>query len=310
MKKIYIFTLLAVFSLIGYSQVTITPNPFEVDESITITLNVNSTATDCNGLSNPSKVYLHSGVGDTTDPWTHVVGNWGMDDGIGEMTNQGGGIWTISFVPETYYGLSASEAANVVRMGMVFRSADGSQELKANGCQDFFFDVGTFQMSLSSPSSETTILNSGESLSISASNIGGPATYTLSANGSVIDTANFISSYSYTDMNITQNKNYELTATLNGTTITKTFSVLVDPGSNIGIMTQNYEDGINYLDDNTALLVLYATGKDFVYLAGSFNNYQPDASYAMKKDPTRNNKFWIELTGLTPGQIETYQYSI
>ncbi len=28
----------------------------------------------------------------------------------------------------------------------------------------------------------------------------------------------------------------------------------------------------------------------------------------MKKDPTRNNKFWIHLTGLTPGQIETYQY--
>ena len=28
----------------------------------------------------------------------------------------------------------------------------------------------------------------------------------------------------------------------------------------------------------------------------------------MKKDPTRNNKFWRTLTGLTPGQIETYQY--
>ncbi|MBL85871.1 MAG: alpha-amylase [Winogradskyella sp.] len=308
MKKIYIFTLLAIISLVGYSQVTITPNPFEVDESITITLDINSSSSNCNGFNNPSKVYIHSGVGDTTDPWTHVVGNWGIDDGIGEMTNQGGGIWTITFVPETYYGLSASEAANVVRMGMVFRNADGSEELKANGCQDFFFDVGTFQMSLSSPSSETTILNSGESLSISATNIGGPATYTLSANGSVINTANFVSNYSYTDMNITENKSYELTATLNGTTITRTFSVLVDPGSNFGIMAADYEDGINYIDDNTALLVLYATGKDFVYLAGSFNNYQPDASYAMKKDPTRNNKFWIELTGLTPGQIETYQY--
>jgi len=309
MKKIYMFTLLAVFSLIGYSQVTITPNPFEVDESITITLDINSSSSNCNGFSNPSKVYMHSGVGDSDNAFNiSVVGNWGQDDGVGEMTNQGGGIYTITLTPETYFGLSASQVSNVVQMGIVFRNEDGTQELKANGCSDFIYEVGTFQMSLSAPSSNTTIVNSGESLNIEASNIGGPATYTLSANGSVIETVNFTSNYSYTDTNITENKNYELTASLNGTTITRSFSVLVDPGSNIGIMTQDYEDGINYLDDNTAVLVLYATGKDFVYLAGSFNNYQPDATYAMKKDPTRNNKFWLQLNGLTPGQIETYQY--
>ncbi len=308
MKKFYLSILCIGLSLLAFSQVAITPNPFEVDESITITLDLNSGATDCNGLSNPTKVYIHSGVGDTSDPWTHVIGNWGQDDGIGEMTNQGGGIWTITFVPETYYGLTPQQASNVVRMGMVFRNSDGTQELKATGCQDFFFDVGTFQVSLSSPSEETTIINSGDNLTISATNIGGNASYTLSANGSVIDANGSTSSYSYTATNITTNTNYELVVVLDGTTITREFSVLIDPGSNIGIMPTTYQDGITYIDDNTAVLVLYATGKDFVYLAGSFNNYQPDSNYAMKKDPTRNNKFWIELTGLTPGQIETYQY--
>ena len=308
MKKFYLSILCIGLSLLTFSQVTITPNPFEIDESITITLDINSSATDCNGLSNPAKVYIHSGVGDTSNPWTHVVGNWGQDDGVGEMTNQGGGIWTITFVPETYYGLTPQQASNIVRMGMVFRNADGTQELKANGCQDFFFDVGTFQVSLSSPSEETTIITSGDNLTISATNIGGNASYTLSANGTVIDANGSTSSYSYTATNITENTNYELVAVLDGTTITKNFSVLIDPGSNIGIMPTNYQDGITYIDDNTAVLVLYATGKDFVYLAGSFNNWQPDSNYAMKKDVTRNNKFWIELTGLTPGQIETYQY--
>ena len=308
MKKFYLSILCIGLSLLTFSQVTITPNPFEIDESITITLDINSSATDCNGLSNPAKVYIHSGVGDTSNPWTHVVGNWGQDDGVGEMTNQGGGIWTITFVPETYYGLTPQQASNIVRMGMVFRNADGTQELKANGCQDFFFDVGTFQVSLSSPSEETTIITSGDNLTISATNIGGNASYTLSANGTVIDANGSTSSYSYTATNIKENTNYELVAVLDGTTITKNFSVLIDPGSNIGIMPTNYQDGITYIDDNTAVLVLYATGKDFVYLAGSFNNWQPDSNYAMKKDVTRNNKFWIELTGLTPGQIETYQY--
>ncbi|NRD21802.1 T9SS type A sorting domain-containing protein [Winogradskyella litoriviva] len=309
MKKIYLTLLYISVSFFAFTQVTITPNPFEVDESITITVNINSSATDCNGLSNPNKVYMHSGVGDDTNAFgISVVGNWGQDDGVGEMTNQGGGIYSITITPTTYYSLTEAQAANVIQMGMVFRNANGTQELKGNGCSDFIYEVGTFQVNLTAPSSETTIINSGDDLSIAASNIGGNASYTLKANGTVIDFNNATSNYSFIDTNITTNKNYELTAVLSGTTITKTFNVLVDPGSNIGIMPTTYQDGITYIDDNTAVLVLYATGKDFVYVAGSFNNWQPDNTFAMKKDPTRNNKFWIELTGLTPGQIETYQY--
>ena len=298
------------FSIISLGQVTITPNPFEVDQSITITVDINSTATDCNGINNPSKVYLHSGIGDDNDPWGfNVVGNWGQDDGIGEMTNNGNGTWSITFVPETYYNLSTTQAQNAIKMGMVFRNADGTQELKASGCSDFFFDVGTFQVSLSSPAEDsTTIINSGDNFSVSASNIGGPADYILKSNGNIINTLNSVSTYNYTQTNITNNQNYVLEVTLNGTTIFKEFSAIVDPGTVYEVMPTNYQDGITYLSDTEAVLVLYATGKDFVYLAGSFNNWQPDSNYAMKVDPTRNNKFWITLTGLTPGQIETYQY--
>ncbi|GAB4162399.1 MAG: hypothetical protein Tsb0033_21330 [Winogradskyella sp.] len=308
MKKLYLSILLIGFILTSFAQVTITPNPFEVNESITVTLNTNSTATDCNGFSNPTKVYMHSGVGDGTNAFgISVVGNWGQDDGVGEMTNQGGGIYSITLVPETYYGLTAQEVSNVIQMGMVFRNEDGTQEYKANGCQDFIFQVGSFQVSLSAPTQDTTIINSGDNLNIAATNIGGNASYTLTANGSVIDTNPSTDSYSYTVTNITTNTTYELTAVLDGTIITRSFGVIVDPGSILGFMTQDYQEGINYIDDNTAILVLYATGKDFVYVAGSFNNYQPDLSYAMKRDFSRN-LFWLEITGLTPGQIETYEY--
>lgn len=309
MKKIYLALLCISVSFLAFAQVTITPNPFEVDESITITVDTNSSATDCNGLNNPSKVYMHSGVGDGSNAFgISVVGNWGEDDGVGEMTNQGGGIFSITITPQTYYSLTTAQANNVIQMGIVFRNAAGTEEMKASGCSDFIFEVGTFQVSLTSPSTDTTIVTSGDDINITATNIGGNASYTLSANGTVIDSNNSTNSYSFLDTNITGNKNYELVAVLNGTTITKTFSALVDPGSSIGVMPTTYQDGITYIDDNTAVLVLYAAGKDFVYVAGSFNNWQPDASYAMKKDPTRNSKFWLELTGLTPGQIETYQY--
>jgi hypothetical protein len=37
--------------------------------------------------------------------------------------------------------------------------------------------------------------------------------------------------------------------------------------------------------------------KDFVYVAGSFNNWQPTAAYH-EKDPA-STKFWLELTGFS-----------
>jgi len=292
----------------SFSQVTISPDPFEVDESITITLDTNSASTDCNGFSNPGKVYMHSGVGDGNNAFgISVTGNWGQDDGVGEMTNQGGGIYSITLVPETYYNLTPAQVSNVIQMGMVFRNEDGSQEYKATGCNDFIFQVGTFQISLSTPTADTTIINSGENFDITATNIGGNANYTLRANDVVINNQSGTDNFSYTDMNVTDNTTYELSAELGGTTITKTFSVIVDPGTIVSFMSTNYEEGINYIDDNTAVLVLYAAGKDFIYVAGSFNNYQPDINYAMRRDVSRN-LFWLELTGLTPGQIETYEY--
>ena len=136
MKKL-LFVLLLISSGM-MAQVTINPSAFEVNESITITVDTNSSATDCNGFNNPTKVYMHSGVGPDSNPWTHVVGNWGQDDGVGEMTSNGDGTFSITITPESYYSLDAQEAATITRMGMVFRSANVSQEFKDNGCQDFF----------------------------------------------------------------------------------------------------------------------------------------------------------------------------
>jgi 1,4-alpha-glucan branching enzyme len=308
MKKYYLSILSLCFIVMSFAQVTISPDPFEVNESVTITLDTNSSATDCNGFSNPNKVYMHSGVGDGSNAFgISVTGNWGQDDGVGEMTNQGGGIYSITIVPETYYNLTAAQASNVIQMGIVFRNEDGSQEYKATSCNDFIFQVGSFQISLTAPTESTTIISSGSDFDIAATNIGGNADYTLTANGSVLNTQSGTANYSFTDTNITDNKTYELTASLDGTIITRTFSVIVDPGAAIAFMPQPYQEGINYIDDNTVVLVLFASGKEFVYVAGSFNNYEPDITYAMKRDVSRN-LFWLELTGLTPGQIETYEY--
>ena len=84
---------------------------------------------------------------------------------------------------------------------------------------------------------------------------------------------------------------------------------LLNPGIIVGTLPNGLEDGINYNTSNPtkATLVLDAPGKDFVYVAGTFNNYQPTSAYAMRLDPA-TGKFWLELTGLTAGTPYNYQY--
>ena len=71
------------------------------------------------------------------------------------------------------------------------------------------------------------------------------------------------------------------------------------------------KDGINFnpSDESKVTLVLFAPEKEFVYLLGSFNNWEKDSNYLLKKDSAKN-RFWIELTGLTPETDYTYQYLV
>lgn len=88
-------------------------------------------------LQGASKVYMHSGVGTSTPTaaWETVVGNWGQDDGVGEMSSLGNDQWEIEINP-AYYGLALG--AIVYNIGMVFRSADGSASGKDDNDQDIF----------------------------------------------------------------------------------------------------------------------------------------------------------------------------
>jgi len=309
MKKIT--SLLLFIASITYGQVTITPAIFEVTESITIRLDANSSATDCNGFSTPSKVYLHAGVGNETDAFgTSVVGNWGQDDGVGEMTfNAANSRWEITFVPKTYFGLTDTEADNITRLGFVFRNETGAQELKDNGCEDFIFAVGSFQLTLVAPTNTITVLNSGETLPITAST-SLIANYSLKANGTSVDQQNDIIDYTYTPT-ITENTNFILEATNNGETQTQTFQAVVRPTVTEASVPTGLKDGINFntTDATKATLVIYAPGKDFIHVIGDFNNWEIDNAYLLNKDTT-TDRFWIELTGLTSLQNHTYQYLI
>lgn len=294
-----------VFLLTGLSswaQVTTNPTIPEANQAVTITFNKSGT-----GLATYNgTIYAHIGLTVNGNTWQNVIGQWGQN-GTQPALSGSGNTQTLTISPSLFAYFGVDTSASVTQICVVFRSDTGAQQ-----SDDIFINVGAFQANLNSPAiNSTTILNSGQSLNITASNTNGAANYNLLANGVSISTSTG-SSFNYNDTNITVNKNYDLQITQGATTFSRKFAVMINPGTiSAALPSANLVGGINYnpTDATKAILVLDAPHKDFVYVAGSFNNYNPTAAYAMKKDNAAGStKFWLELTGLTPGQIYHYQY--
>lgn len=301
MKKICLLIGLIFFcSSIAFSQVTTTPSPPEANQAVTIYFNKATT-----GLSTYNgTIYAHIGVTVNNAQWQNVKGTWGNNTTQPALTFVSGTTYSLTITPDlyTYFGVSASNS--LTQISVVFRSDSGASQ-----SPDYFINVGAFQATLNSPAlNSTTILNSGSNLNITASNTNGTANYNLLANGVSISSASG-TSFAYNATNITSNTNYDLQITQGTTSFSRKASVVINPGTIVQALPGGLIDGINYnsADATKATLVLDAPLKDFVYVAGSFNNWNPDTNYAMKKDPT-TGKFWLELTGLTSGQNYTYQY--
>ncbi len=90
---------------------------------------------------------------------------------------------------------------------------------------------------------------------------------------------------------------------------TDIFWELYDPVLNHQPLPPNIEDGINYIDNSTVILSLFAPNKDSVYVKGDFSNWQINANHKMYRTHD-GRRYWIELSGLIPQQEYAYQFWI
>ncbi|RYJ53577.1 T9SS type A sorting domain-containing protein [Flavobacterium petrolei] len=309
MKKIILLVSLF-FSIIAIGQqqsvvYSVSPATFEETTAIIISINGASVNEGVWGVTG-NALYIWTWSFDINDANSidcPTNGIWNASNEANRFTyNSATDTYTKTFTPNVFYNRNG-----IGKIGFLVKAKDGTGDKKS---QDNFVEVGAYQVTLNTPAENgSTIIASGGSLNISASNTGGNASYVLKANGITLNTNAVASSYSYNHTNITGNQNYELQVTQGATVITKKFSAIVNPNVVSEAIPVGLLDGINYntADATKATLVLDAPFKDFIYVAGSFNNWQPTSSFAMKKDPV-SGKFWLELTGLVSGTNYTYQY--
>lgn len=299
MKKITLLFLL--ISSISFAQFTTTPSPAVA--SGVVTLNFNKTGTPLAGYA--GTIYAHIGLNVNGTRWQNVKGTWGNNATQPALTLVSGTTYKLDLTPDLYAYFGVPLTSSITEICVVLRNDAGNVQTA-----DTFFNVGAFQVNLTAPAeNSSTIIASGGNLTIAANNSGGNASYVLKSNGVTLNSNAATTNYSFNHSNITGNQNYELQVTQGSTSISKKLSVIVNPGTISAAMPAGLLDGINYnsADATKATLVLDAPFKDFVYVAGNFNNWQPTTAYAMKKDPA-SGKFWLELTGLVSGTNYMYQY--
>ena len=314
MKKLLLvsFLLLGLFSFSQQQTGTFTFSPanFTVDDEVTIT--VSGVEPTIWNTGEPNNIYLWTWYFDGCNNQVGgpLIGNgdWSDSNDALQLTNNGDSTYSFIMTPSTFYGTS-----NISQFGILVKADDGSGDKKTQDHLEYIGDGVV--INITNPSTNSIIINSGDNIPISASlskeGITEAGAFEVFFNEISQGTGNGFPNFGFTINNVTSSGTVRIegspfSSSQNGSC---SFEVIIAPTVTSENIPVGLVDGINYnpSDDTKATLVLNAPLKDFVYVAGSFNNYNPDSSYLMKKDPT-SGKFWLELTGLTSGQVENYQY--
>ena len=287
---------------------TVNPPTFDETEAITITFTVNETAY---GVASSHALYLWAWSTDINGAQADCPtnGTWAASNAANKLTyvSSSGSTGTYTFTMNTVKSFFGNRANPLKSIGFLVKTVNGSVQ-----SEDGSLNVGRFQFNLTNPAAGSiNVVNSGTVINITGT-ASLAANYVVKSNGNPVYTSSAPSTtlnYAYT---VTQDATIDVVATnpADGTVVTKTFTVSLSLPVTSAPIPAYMRQGINYdpADPTKVGLALYAPGKAYVHVIGSFNNWAVNGNYLMKRDTSNTNLYWIEITGLTPQQIYTFQY--
>lgn len=316
MKTLRILFFLLFVSAISYAQI-ITTVPAIITEDYSGEIEVIYDGNLGNGglKGYTGDVYAHTGV-------KHVVGGswegaptWGVNTQKYKMDALGGNKWKLLITPNMrdYYGITDASKA-IKQLCFVFRSAlptSGTtyKEGKETGNKDIFVDVYPPGLSVvfSLPAQESTLVEPGTSLPISIQTTEDASIECYVGSTKIASaTAKKELTTSYKFETAGQ---YEIKATAEASGKAGCSSAYVTVRSSVVNQARpaGIKDGINYINDNTVTLCLYAPKKNYVYAIGDFSDWKVENAYQLKKD---GDYWWITLDNLTANKEYAFQYLV
>ena len=300
-----------------FAQVITTLPAFPIDkDSVTIIFDAAQGNAELKDVSPP--IYAHTGVitDQSTGPgdWKYVVAGWTQNLPKAQMTPLGNNIYQLKMKPSIrgYYGVPSVE--KILKMAFVFRNSDGSKVGRNADGGDIFADVypAVTSVNIVLPSQKELYLRQDDTISVSAVSPLADTMKLYQQQHLIRTTAGqFITDTILAD-SFGQNwiKRWIKVLAENDTaSAADSFSYTVIPASPIAVLPTGIIDGINYLDDHSVILCLYAPGKTNAFVLGDFNDWKVDSSHYMNQTPD-GKRFWLQINDLIPKKEYIFQYLV
>ena len=326
MKKVFIAIFL-LMSLCSYSQLlSWSPGfPRETDANVTITVDANFGNKALVGFS--GDVFVHIGCLTTTTtgatPWQYVKSTWGTTNSEIKATPAGTNKWSFTLSGASmraYFGVT-NPAEAIRKVAILFRNGTGSVVQRNADGSDMYVPVyGTgLQVAVTEPFRQPTYIPSrepinrtvGQTIPIAAQS-SEAASLKLFFNGTQVNSLSGATSITANPViSAAGDQQIIAEAEVGGTTRRDTVNFLITSPTETAPLPAGVEsNGVTYSPDGTsATLVLFAPNKSNIVVIGDFNNWTSQAAYQMKRTPDEQ-RYWLTINGLTPGQEYAYQYLI
>lgn len=306
--KLNVLLFLGLFvQLNGFNQIVTTDPEYPTQDASCIVY-FDATGTDLQGYN--GDVYAHTGVTANGSQWQYVIGSWGNNSTQPQLIIIGTDLYQLDVTPSIrdFYGVPASK--NITEMCIVFRSSDGGTQTHP----DIFIDVygselivviqkpelSGFLVELNEPIKVMATSPLADSMFLYVNDVEIKAIADIVLNDTIL-ADNFGSYWTEQWVKIIARNETDM--------VVDSFSYIVIPESPVAELPEGVIDGINYIDESTVILSLYAPEKNSAFVVGDFNNWEVGEANYMNKTPD-GDRYWIQLDNLTPGEEYAYQYFI
>ncbi len=261
-------------------------------------------------------IYAHTGVitnlSSSSSDWKYVIAGWTVNTAKAKLVPLGGGLYQFTVSPSIreFYAVPAGET--ILKMAFVFRNSTGSLVGREADGGDIFVDVYPegLNVNFELPTNKEVLLNLNDQFDVKANSTGADS-LALYVNNKFLSSTT-LNTLSKT-ITATQSGKFWVKAIAyanNGADVVQdSFYYFVKPTQEIAALPTGIRDGINYLNDNSVILCLYAPYKTDVFAIGDFSNWEVNADVYMKKTPD-GLRYWVQIDNLIAGQPYIYQYLI
>ena len=336
MKK----TLILLFGLLsfalGFSQATSSPAMPTENEPLVITFDIDKCSSQRGTLKGTTEpIYAHMGVittkSATGTEWMSRIALWperasaaGQNCNIDEVR-----LIPVAGQPDIYtltmpngvrnFFLTHSQESpiyqfdedeHIIQIEIVLRNADGSRDGRMEGSSSRNVVVPIYTESLHlrfEAPTENIFITKNQIVNFSAL-ASQTCDLTLAVEATTIATATAATEINASHQFVNSGAH---TVSVTGTNAsgTSTLSLVVTVRGDIVSQPRpaGLPQGINYIDDHTVTLILYAPRKELIYAVGDFNDWVLDNDYMMKKD---GDYWWITLSGLEKGREYAFYYNV